>query len=40
MQSSGPPPLPPQGSGHGDAWTLLDEMKNIDLGTGRSRRRQ
>jgi hypothetical protein len=33
---SGPPP--PQSSG-ADAWTLLDEMKNIDLGSGRSRRR-
>lgn len=32
---SGPPP---QSSG-ADAWTLLDEMKNIDLGNGRSRRR-
>jgi hypothetical protein len=47
--SAGPPPIPakvpmrmdsgvPQHSG-ADAWTLLDEMKNIDLGNGRSRRR-
>jgi hypothetical protein len=33
---SGPPPLQYSGA---DAWTLLDEMKNIDLGNGRSRRR-
>ncbi|RDL37522.1 C2 (Calcium CaLB) [Venustampulla echinocandica] len=48
--SSGPPPIPakipvdmhsappPQTSG-GDAWALLEEMKNIDLGSGRARRR-
>jgi hypothetical protein len=47
--SVGPPPIPakipvsqhgppPQGSG-GDAWALLEEMKNIDLGSGRSRRK-
>jgi hypothetical protein len=33
---SGPPPPQPGG---GDAWALLEEMKNIDLGGGRSRRR-
>ncbi|RDW91136.1 hypothetical protein BP5796_02301 [Coleophoma crateriformis] len=33
-----PGPAPSSHSG-ADAWTLLDEMKNIDLGTGRSRRR-
>lgn len=48
--SAGPPPIPakvPMGSqqqqqqqgGGGDAWALLEEMKNIDLGGGRSRRR-
>ncbi|CAG8971490.1 hypothetical protein HYALB_00002074 [Hymenoscyphus albidus] len=26
-------------SGSGDAWALLEEMKNIDLGSGRARRR-
>lgn len=31
---------PPHGSGGGDPWALLEEMKNIDLGTGRARRRQ
>ena len=48
--AAGPPPIPakipvgngrlahPQ-SGGGDAWALLEEMKNIDLGGGRSRRR-
>jgi hypothetical protein len=47
---SGPPPLPakvpmtmsgslpPQPDG-GDPWALLEEMKNIDLGSGRARRR-
>ncbi|KAG9248147.1 hypothetical protein BJ878DRAFT_489674 [Calycina marina] len=30
-------PLPQPGSS--DAWALLEEMKNIDLGTGRARRR-
>ncbi|TVY33886.1 Ingression protein [Lachnellula subtilissima] len=30
---------PPPQSGGGDAWALLEEMKNIDLGGGRSRRR-
>jgi hypothetical protein len=45
-----PPPLPakvpmgmggppPHQSGEGDAWALVEEMKNIDLGGGRSRRR-
>jgi hypothetical protein len=49
--SAGPPPIPakvpvrldfdpPQVQSSGaDAWTLLEEMKNIDLGNGRSRRR-
>jgi hypothetical protein len=47
--SAGPPPIPakvpmgsappPPQSGGGDAWALLEEMKNIDLGGGRSRRR-
>jgi hypothetical protein len=27
------------GGGGGDAWALLEEMKNIDLGSGRARRR-
>ncbi|KAI9048568.1 hypothetical protein LZ554_007401 [Drepanopeziza brunnea f. sp. 'monogermtubi'] len=47
--AAGPPPIPgkvpvdglhgsPQPSG-GDAWALLEEMKNIDLGSGRARRR-
>lgn len=47
--SAGPPPIPgkipmndlhesPQPSGR-DAWALLEEMKNIDLGSGRARRR-
>ncbi|KAL2073308.1 hypothetical protein VTL71DRAFT_10632 [Oculimacula yallundae] len=48
--SAGPPPIPakvpmgmhgqpqPQASG-GDAWALLEEMKSIDLGHGRARRR-
>jgi len=44
---AGPPPIPvkvpvnmpqPQ-AGAGDAWALLEEMKNIDLGSGRARRR-
>ncbi|TVY78422.1 Ingression protein fic1 [Lachnellula suecica] len=34
----GSAPPPPQPAG-GDAWALLEEMKNIDLGGGRSRRR-
>lgn len=45
----GPPPVPakipvashappPQPNG-ADAWALLEEMKNIDLGNGRARRR-
>jgi hypothetical protein len=33
---NGPPPPQPGG---GDAWALLEEMKNIDLGSGRARRR-
>ncbi|KAG9239658.1 hypothetical protein BJ875DRAFT_365229 [Amylocarpus encephaloides] len=47
--SAGPPPIPakvpvgmsstPPQSGGGDAWALLEEMKNIDLGSGRARRR-
>lgn len=46
--TSGPPPLPakiptngppPSHAGGADAWALLEEMKNIDLGTGRARRR-
>ncbi|CZT44117.1 related to calcineurin temperature suppressor Cts1 [Rhynchosporium secalis] len=48
--SAGPPPVPakvPMGmNGHppsqasgGDAWALLEEMKSIDLGHGRARRR-
>jgi len=48
--SAGPPPVPakvpmreipaPQYHASGaDAWALLEEMKNIDLGGGRSRRR-
>ncbi|KAE8454063.1 hypothetical protein EG329_007841 [Mollisiaceae sp. DMI_Dod_QoI] len=44
--TAGPPPIPakipngapPHQSG-GDAWALLEEMKNIDLGSGRARRR-
>jgi hypothetical protein len=45
--TAGPPPIPakvpvnmpqPQAGG-GDAWALLEEMKNIDLGSGRARRR-
>ncbi|KAL5324234.1 hypothetical protein ACEPPN_008778 [Leptodophora sp. 'Broadleaf-Isolate-01'] len=36
MSMDGPPP--PQASG-GDAWALLEEMKSIDLGHGRARRR-
>lgn len=47
--SAGPPPIPakvpvaqyapaPQ-DGSGDPWALLEEMKNIDLGSGRARRR-
>lgn len=31
----GPPPPPPEEN----AWALLEEMKSIDLGTGRARRR-
>ena len=50
-RGTGPPPIPakvpmrmdsgppPQHASGADAWTLLDEMKNIDLGNGRSRRR-
>ena len=30
---------PPPRSGGGDPWALLEEMKNIDLGSGRARRR-
>lgn len=49
--AAGPPPIPakvpmnqqgppPQTSAHGgDPWALLEEMKNIDLGSGRARRR-
>lgn len=48
--TSGPPPIPakvPMGMssppypqpGGADAWALLEEMKNIDLGSGRARRR-
>lgn len=48
--TSGPPPIPakvpvnmngpqPTQSGGADAWALLEEMKNIDLGSGRARRR-
>ncbi|KAK2625058.1 hypothetical protein QTJ16_005427 [Diplocarpon rosae] len=48
--TTGPPPIPakvPMGihgppqaqSSGGDAWALLEEMKNIDLGSGRARRR-
>lgn len=37
MGMNGPPP-PPQPTGP-DAWALLEEMKNIDLGPGRARRR-
>ena len=49
-RGSGPPPIPakipmdlkatssPQPTG-ADAWALLEEMKNIDLGSGRARRR-
>ncbi|PMD44329.1 hypothetical protein L207DRAFT_483208 [Hyaloscypha variabilis F] len=48
--TSGPPPIPakvpigmggpaPPQSGGADAWALLEEMKNIDLGSGRARRR-
>lgn len=36
MGMNGPPPPQPTGA---DAWALLEEMKNIDLGTGRARRR-
>jgi hypothetical protein len=36
MNINGPPPIQPTG---GDAWALLEEMKNIDLGSGRARRR-
>jgi hypothetical protein len=36
MNMNGPPPIQPTG---GDAWALLEEMKNIDLGSGRARRR-
>ena len=35
MGMNGPPPPPPGV----DAWALLEEMKNIDLGSGRARRR-
>ena len=48
--TSGPPPIPaklpmtmngapPPQPGGADAWALLEEMKNIDLGSGRARRR-
>ena len=33
------PPAPQQHASGGDAWALLEEMKNIDLGSGRARRR-
>lgn len=36
MGMNGPPPPQPGG---GDAWALLEEMKSIDLGHGRARRR-
>ncbi|PVH84545.1 hypothetical protein DL98DRAFT_558346 [Cadophora sp. DSE1049] len=36
MGMNGPPPPQPSG---GDAWALLEEMKSIDLGHGRARRR-
>jgi hypothetical protein len=36
MGMNGPPPPQPSGA---DAWALLEEMKNIDLGSGRARRR-
>lgn len=32
-------PHPQSGGGGGDAWALMEEMKNIDLGSGRARRR-
>jgi hypothetical protein len=35
LMNSAPPPEP----GGGDPWALLEEMKSIDLGTGRARRR-
>ncbi|KAK6584010.1 hypothetical protein PZA11_003740 [Diplocarpon coronariae] len=38
MGIQGPPQHQPGGGG-GDAWALLEEMKNIDLGSGRARRR-
>lgn len=45
--ATGPPPIPakvpmalPPQPGGGDPWALLEEMKNIDLGSGRARRRQ
>lgn len=42
--TTGPPPIPakiPNGAppSGGDPWALLEEMKNIDLGSGRARRR-
>lgn len=37
MSTNGPPPPQPTGA---DAWALLEEMKNIDLGSGRARRRE
>ena len=49
--STGPPPIPAKvpvnqqgpplhaNANGGDAWALLEEMKNIDLGSGRARRR-
>ena len=36
MNMNGPPRPQPTGA---DAWALLEEMKNIDLGSGRARRR-
>ena len=33
------PPVPPPQPNSPDAWALLEEMKNIDLGSGRARRR-
>jgi hypothetical protein len=36
MGMNGPPPPQPSGA---DAWALLEEMKSIDLGSGRARRR-
>jgi hypothetical protein len=41
--SQGPPPpakVPLGRSGEDNAWALLEEMKSIDLGSGRARRRE